>query len=276
MLRISQSFIKAVVNQDHNVDRCPRYVFETYVSKTSNSISSLNMLRGQYFETGVIGATATGDGVYDLPLAWNRKSAVTERIDRQIENAKGVMQQLGFNGNFAQTIIRLPYNSTSYFEGVADMMFEVFDGRPSIVDLKLTETLDANYGKYAWGIGDPKGYDMNDVVYLLPSQYDPLQNQLYLAMSTSKEVQFIHEGADVPVKLNDCIFCYLVFEREKRLRWRMFVVEQTPQDVRELRERTRVFLSDLPYILSNPSKELPSKDRCKLCAVAGCKSRKNI
>ena len=275
-LRISQSFTKAVVNQCHEIDRCPRYVFETYISKIAPSRSSLNMLRGQYFETGVIGETVTGEGVYDLPLAKGKKSAVTQRIDEQIENAKNVLDSFGFTREFTQTALHLPYNDKYYFEGVADIAFEVFEGRPAIIDLKLTESLDANYGKFAWGFGEPKGSKMCDVVYALPSQYDPLQNQLYLTLANNENTQFIYNGQVIPAKLKDWVFCYLVFEREKHLRWRMFVTELTPSDVCELRERTRLLLSDIPYIIKNHSKELPNKDRCKICSVLNCKSRKII
>lgn len=275
-LRVSQSFIKAVVNQCHEIDRCPRYVFETYIAKAAQSKSSLNMLRGQYFETGAIGATVTGDGVYDLPLARGKKSAVTRRIDQQIENAKMVMDSLGFTREFTQTKLHLPFNDKYYFEGVADMFFEVFDGRPAIVDLKLTETLDANYGKFAWGFGEPKGMPMGDVVYTLPSQYDPLQNQLYLTLALNENTQFIYNDQLIPIKLTDCVFCYLVFEREKHLRWRMFVVELTSSDVLELRERTRLCLNDIPYIIKNKTKELPNKDRCRNCSITNCNSRKII
>lgn len=275
-IRISQSFIKAVVNQHYEIDRCPKFAYQTYISKEAKSVSSLNMLRGQYFETGMIGATVSGEGVYSLPLAKGKPSAVTKRIDKQIENGKLVMDSFGFTREFAQTVLHLPYNDSYYFEGVADLAFEVFEGRPAIVDLKLTESLDANYGKFAWGLGEERGAPMCDVVRVLPSQYDPLQNQLYLALATNNNTKFIYNDAIVPVQLNDCVFCYLVFEREKHLRWRMFVVEQTPNDILELRERTRLFLSDIPYILKNRTKELPNKDRCRICAVLNCKSRKII
>ena len=275
-IRVSQSFIKAVVNQNYEIDRCPKYAYQTYISKEAKSVSSLNMLRGQYFETGMIGSTVSGEGVYSLPLAKGKPSAVTQRIDKQIVNGKAVMDSLGFHREFAQTVLHLPYNDNYYFEGVADLAFEVFEGRPAIVDLKLTESLDANYGKFAWGLGEDRGTPMNDIVRVLPSQYDPLQNQLYLTLATNNNTQFIYNNELVPVQLNDCIFCYLVFEREKHLRWRMFVVELTPNDVLELRERTRIFLSDIPYIIKNKNRELPNIDRCRICAVTNCNSRKII
>jgi len=269
--RLNQSLIKKVVDREGDCHGCPRYIFEVLI-EGSYDFSSKPMLYGSYFEAGFLGSTVDGTNDIILPLAKGKPSAINKRLDVQIENAKRVAADFDINLEFIQTKMTLPFNDKWYFEGTCDIFPAVVDRELVILDTKMTQNLDANYGEYSWGDGT-KNTSLCDLVDYMPSQYDDIQSQLYMQLSTHPDTVFTNEGVVLPFKTDKISFIYWVFEHSKLMRWRMFRTRITPQSTLELRIRLRKAIRTLEEYEQNGWKENPSKINCRVCPIP-CKKRK--
>lgn len=275
MVRINQSLIKLVVDSHFRTLCCPRFVKEVVIGRIDD-VSSIVKDRGKFFETLVLGSGAKGAQVFALPLAKGKPSVHEVRIRKQAEIAKRVFEERGIDISLSQTTLELPINDKYKMGGECDVYPCVFDSELAILDLKLTQNLDANYGMYAWGLRSTEEvkseFDpMCDVVDIIPSEHDNLQANYYMIMASNPNTIAQNNGLVIPHISKEMVFVYAVFENQNTLRHRFFRHRLTPQDVVETRERLRLTIAELEKYEAEGWKERRGRD-CKACPLT-CKKR---
>jgi len=92
---INSSLIKKFLKKGTEIDYCAAKVYALYIAKTHKSLPTESMLKGLFFETGCIGATQNGEGVYDLPR--NKKTGAKSidqiRLEQQIQVFKSMYKE---------------------------------------------------------------------------------------------------------------------------------------------------------------------------------------
>jgi hypothetical protein len=133
-MNISQSLMNAVLS----ADACAKSVFLKHVAHTDNGPSDL-MLKGQYFEFKLIGATRSGEVVVLPKLKAGGPSADEKAIDILVDIGKTVMKKMGIDLEKSEAQIEIIIDGE---EGHIDLVANdiTTPGRRAIYDVKYTET----------------------------------------------------------------------------------------------------------------------------------------
>lgn len=171
IFRISQSLIKKYTDKEgKEIDRCPFKIYTCYIIKSHSTTTTLSMLKGSYFETMCIGATAYG-AVTDLPRKIrpaNEKTIDHIRIDKQVENFKILADRYGLEITKNNIQIRHEKEWDRYMHddviiiitGVTDIETNIlYNGviLDAVIDLKLTGDIHNTWGDFNWS--NPKYMD---------------------------------------------------------------------------------------------------------------------
>ncbi len=152
-LYLSQSMTKELgifVIDDlvEEVDYCPKRFASKYIHKDYPDEPSLNMLQGSYAEGLILGSSARGQIVNDLPRKKNGdKTVAHKRIDIQANRLYGYMYARGVRLNEFNTQVRLTarYSKHIWLTGELDVFPVLVDGDMSIVDVKTTKNIYSNF-----------------------------------------------------------------------------------------------------------------------------------
>lgn len=173
---ISQSLIKEFLYHGDLRDFCPHKVYHTMITGEQSKIVTLAMQKGNYFETGCLGAGTNGKIVDDLPRKRNGDKTIDqERIERQVDVFDQVVKKQGMvinkQGSKNQNVhVRqvkqwedpqrnLPFKV--WIMGEADIISPITwhnrENEMAIIDLKLTQSLQTDFGEFSWA--EPKKMD---------------------------------------------------------------------------------------------------------------------
>jgi hypothetical protein len=282
---ISQSLItKLIDKRQEEVIFCPRYIHESYILKSIDTIATEPMQGGSYFETGCLGSGVGGKKTIDLPRKVLSKAKIAQliaegkpligekkidqlRIDIQIERFKLRCQELGINiipdVNTQIPIIKT-YDNKYLVSGELDIfpttiMYENCI-RAAIIDLKLSGDVNNTSGHYCWGT---------------PQYMDPIQGDMYHYLIRDIDFnlnphlkEIINQGLIDAIKLNQVLFLYWIFGKKEPLHNQEKFVEReyNPMNIQELKERIRKTI----YIIEREEQfgwiENPC-DNCNNCAL---------
>lgn len=287
------------------LDFCPKQVYECIILRKYQRKSE-PMLCGQYFETGALGCTMTGDAVTDLPRKLLTKKQIGEnkiaeyegrppvhvgekrvsqiRIDQQILNWKRVCAEYGIEVNpgvNTQVEITKRFNQRSdvLLRGHLDLFpayMMVGDKRTlCIIDTKLTDDINGTYlnpakgAKWAWGRPEDMDHTQAVMYYELVRNLDFDLNPKLRDIITP---EMLHD-----IEANDFIFVYWVFDYgSDNLDYKPVVVTWTPAKRAELMETIRKTISTIEYYNENGWVPQPDFSRCKSCPVDDCPSKLSV
>lgn len=270
-VNISYSLIQAL-KQEH----CPFAVFHISIAKTISQ-SNINMTRGQYFESQVLGETAKGDVITDLPrLKSGEKNVDHKRIDEQVNNFKNIAHD--HNIKFITKQLRLEFKDPNYkykLVGVIDAVGTITDedqikewirmqtnnifrepgedlvdvnevadrmrksGTPAIFDLKLTKSITKSTGDWSW-----------KHPYNMPTTQPAILTKLMMDVMNKKYP-----------------FYYLVFDYSEEQDHVIVRKEITQLELGELGTDIRDTETKLDYYRQNGFDYNPEYYRCKECPL---------
>ena len=178
---INSSLIKKFLKKGTEIDYCAAKVYALYIAKTHKSLPTESMLKGLFFETGCIGATQNGEGVYDLPR--NKKTGAKSidqiRLEQQIQVFKSMYKEhdIRIEKDNIQLKLGKPFGYVNgvnvIIVGTLDIVSpikfnrtkdEIVSHKLAVIDLKSTKNRHSTFGEYCWG--DPQRMDhIQAVIY---------------------------------------------------------------------------------------------------------------
>jgi hypothetical protein len=236
-LKRSQSMMKDLERKDG----CPYKWYHNWVKKEIPRDGSELMDYGRYFETLVIGGSARGDALHELPLTkTGKKTANQERIDEQARYALEMLHNKNHKDYLSidvlDTQIKL-YDKDINFEGVLDISGRYLDGRAVIADLKLTSDIDATYGPYPWG-------DLDRIDFIQMILYSYLYKKTY------------NESPEV---------LYLLFDFSPKMGKKVIDLTLDDYDIEDMMDRIESFEEALNHYSKNGFVKYPSLKECDKC-----------
>jgi len=169
-LNASKSLLKQLIYKGNPLPMCPYKALHVYLLRDIPDVTSEAMRRGLYFETMCLGASARGEGTYDLKRHSRTGEKLSDhvRIDNAVDRFHYVVKELGMvvgMGNDPPLI--QVYNSIPWedpirkwdidimLEGTADFFTPIKTETRDIpvvnVDLKLTADRDRCFPPFCWG-----------------------------------------------------------------------------------------------------------------------------
>ncbi len=163
LLRLSQSTIKRLT--DENSTFCPRRYFVYEIEGQFKQESSEAQIKGQLFEYLALGNKNKEGFIPRLPQLKTRnkdgdmKSADEKRIEIQAQRFVDNMPEYGIEVINREVYVEMPYEihdadtgetDTILLHGTIDAVID-YEGRPYLMDLKMTSSLKNTFGPYAWG-----------------------------------------------------------------------------------------------------------------------------
>lgn len=261
-----------VANEDGELYYCPRYVNAAFFEKTAPEKQSPAMMKGNYFETLVLGSCRGGKKITDLPrksltkvqesenlLAKEKgeslphigeKTLDQERIEQQAVIFRLAATQLRMKvvleGENKNTQIPVYKQWDKYPNEYPDVtvrgeidiyntpVFFDDDHYPkAVVDLKLTANIHNKYGRYCWG---------------KPEYMDHTQGIVY-------------------TYLTGMPFFYLVFDYKPNPEWKPVYVRMTPTRLAELHECIRKIAEKITSHDAFGWEPEPDYNRCRYCPL---------
>lgn len=152
-LILSQSETKelgvlVIDDQVEEIDFCPKRYYHKYIAEDYPRSPTQAMLEGLYAETLLLGSSARGEKVEDLPRKNDGKKRVTQlRIERQMDRLYGYMYAHGVRIKPHNTQIRLiaQYKPHVWIRGEFDLFPTLVDNQLSIVDVKTTKDIYSDF-----------------------------------------------------------------------------------------------------------------------------------
>lgn len=153
---LSQSITKdlglfVIDDQLEHIEWCPKMVYHKHIAEDYEQKTSEVMMHGLYAETILLGSCARGQSVETLPTKKNGEKTVTqERIDVQMQRMFGFLYAKGavINEYNKQIPLIAKYADGVWIRGEFDMFPTVFDGVPSIIDVKTTKDVYNTFFSY--------------------------------------------------------------------------------------------------------------------------------
>lgn len=246
MIIISQSFIKAL---DEEKGKCPARAKAIYIDKIP-SFPSDAMVRGNYFETVLMGSTDTGE-IVRMPLNKDdTKSVAQQRVESNAHDVK-VKLVKEHEMNFAKPRLHIErvadIGGTKYLlKARTDMVTSFRDPERGyfdavIMDFKITDSIYANFPKdFAWG--EPWMMDHTQALF-----YSFMFKQVY--------------GEQIP-------FVYLVMDLSPKREYKFIFVEITEMGYRQVKESIRRTAATIEqYTAAGEWPTVASLDNCKGCPI---------
>lgn len=272
-IRISQSLIKAFLDNGNYRDTCYKRIKATRIDRSVEDPPSLTQLKGLHFETLVLGGSA-GNKKWTLPRKQNgEKTAAEERIDIQalkfrqtaVKNMMSIMP--GIN---TQVKVYKEFNEYVILEGEIDifptpMLYNGTILRTVCIDLKLTGDLDNDFGDYAWArvenMDHTQLYMYNYIIKDFDVALNKRLNPELMQMGIIRR-EILPDFENVPM-------FYWVFEHGKNLRNQFFRVNIDSTRTAELHERIRKVIEIIVEEDNDPDgwKASPEFNECKNCPL---------
>lgn len=285
---ISVSLIKEMIYKGDILDFCPPKLYALSIAKT-HDYSSLNMLKGRYFETLGLGCSRNNDNIYDLPRKQvsvkqkkenpnfkGNKTIDQIRIDYQVENFKRLCDKYKVNvcDKNVQIHIKKVWekNRDIMLSGHLDIFptslyHKFYIHNNIIIDLKLTGDITSTFGKFGWG---------------RPANIDPIQGIFYhylvkdidMELNSHLEGVLFHKewinkyNGILPI-FNDTPFYNWVFDYKKEpLSNDFFPVEITSLRIQELHESIRKVVGLIDTYTEHGYPPNPNKENCANCPLS--------
>jgi hypothetical protein len=263
MIKISQSIVKKFEVPDF----CPKRLKADTIDRLYEKESSVTLKQGIYFESELLGAGAKGQVVTDLPRNILTKKAIKEgktigdkkaahlRIDEQVVNALAAFEKWGIEMppmHYRQVELEVPHPEfddvmmSLTLDFVSSIKSEEYGDYPfAIIDVKLTGSVDNDYGDYCWGT---------------PEKMDHLQAYVYMRFFKEAFKDKLPEDYMPP-------FFYLVFDHSPRMKKKIvpfFYSEKTDYEMMERIELTRT-----KYLREQEMnwEARPNMDQCEKCPL---------
>lgn len=152
-LILSQSETKelglyVIDDQVEEIEWCPKRYYHKYIAEDYPQTPSESMLNGLYAETLLLGSSAHGEKVDEIPKKKNGESTTQEiRIKRQMDRMYGYLFAHGvtFNKNNTQVPLIAPYKQNVWLRGEFDIFPTTVNGQTSIVDIKTTKDIYSDF-----------------------------------------------------------------------------------------------------------------------------------
>ena len=278
-LTVSSSSIKRLFFKNSIRDICNTNYYWCNVLRRCKGRVSDAMLRGQYFETQILGCGAAGSTLYDLPRHKKTGEKLTDhvRIDELIhkwdqfaEIHQIIIIKEGENCNVQRRIgpieLDIPElkehwpNVKVLLKMDTDIISPIFyDGiyyDAAVLDLKLTQSLNNKFGEYCWG--SPEFID--HIQAFLYSYFTGLPFFYLIGdyKDSRYEIMHVNTNREHPDE---------GLRKEAELRYK---------------ETIRRIIDFVDAVMERETKELwyyqwPSKDNCKTCLFNDrCKSAKQF
>jgi hypothetical protein len=236
-------------------NRCLYKWYKYWIERSFSRDDSEAQMQGRYFEYLCLGAPPWGDAVISLPLTSSGAKTVTQlRIERQAEKFRNY-----YNPNspdFCGEIIVAKHVKASTSDplktkGIWDFVTEdVLTKRRSVVDLKLTQSIDSQYGYQPWG-------NVENI--------DPLQLGTY-----KRQYLELYDDEDVDTK-------YYVADHGPRLKTSLIQLNIAFEQLEQIEERyIRAYNTLKLAELVNFEQWLPSYKECGNCPVQACAARNEM
>ncbi|MFA7132701.1 MAG: hypothetical protein WC108_05320 [Bacteroidales bacterium] len=262
IFRVSQSLIKQFTTKNGmGIPYCPFKIYTCNIIKSHNTITTLPMMKGNFFESLAIGGTAYGEAVLDLPRAVRPKGQKTIdqiRIEEQAIEFKRLCQQYGIEITEDNTQVKYKVDYPTewddkfkiYLTGVIDIEHKIYyqgEFIEAVIDLKLTADLKNTFGPFAWGNA---------------SQNDHLQFDMYNLMSGKR-----------------CV--YWVFDYSKNKNQEMFMHDPDEEDIIMMHARIKHTIIELTFCYDSEWPVIADYDSCSNCPhnpknTGNCRSADNI
>jgi len=169
---INELYFNSEYRGDHGTPICPRKVYRTYLLGDVKTKPTDAMIKGQYFETELIGSGVNGFK-REAPLLKSGKKPIDYiRIDNQVEMAEMVFHKYGIIKDYVQIERKIPLEYDEH-PGIkfwlkvhADLVSPVkmkgFDYPYAVIDLKLTQDRNSRFGEFCWG--EPQYMNHNQAI----------------------------------------------------------------------------------------------------------------
>lgn len=244
---ISQSFIKAMKE-----GKCQARAKAIYLDGMESKPSDA-MTRGNYFETLLMGATDTGEVVQMERLDSGAKSQAQIRVESQAAKMKSVIKN-EFEMNFHTARPHVWVALTDYEDEKGKRIYQLrarLDMVTSmkigdkvlpnvIVDFKITDSIQTNFGDFAWGF---------------PQAMDHTQAFLY------SWAWFMKYNEWIP-------FWYIVLDLSPKMEYKMVGGQVGPSEISELKQSIRATIAQVEYNFAAENWErTPSYDNCNRCPL---------
>ena len=152
-LILSQSETKelgvfVIDDQVEEIDYCPKRYYHKYIAEDYPREPSRAMLEGLYGETLLLGSSAKGEKIEDLPRKNDGTKRVSQiRIERQMDRLYGYMYAHGIRINPSNTQVRLiaQYRPHIWLKGEFDLFPVLVNNILSIVDVKTTKDIYSDF-----------------------------------------------------------------------------------------------------------------------------------
>lgn len=229
--KINQSLVKEIVSKryDPDIDMferkdfCPSKIYHTYISGEYRIPPTESQYKGLFFESKLLGATANGNKVLNIPYLKNGNIPVDyERILKQVDAAK-----VTFLTN--QIMVYPSMNCQiplSYYDENLDIIItaelDIFpttimhEGtiKNTIIDLKLTANVHSTYGDYSWGDLTYMDFIQADAyMYLVNAIFSSDENiEICKKLNPNFDYKYIFSFNNVNnIRENGILFHYVVF-----------------------------------------------------------------
>ena len=283
---VNQSLIKKFYHKGNEVPHCPRKIID------ADFIETESMTKGKYFETHLLGSSAKGDAVYDLPRRKLTKKQIAQniineregkpliigdkltdqkRIDIQIERAKKLIAKHqitiapGINTQ-VPVFKRWEQDPNIILRGEFDIFPTGLWSRKfnkyllAAIDLKLTAKLDSTWGKYCYGA--PEHLDEIQGIFYQYALYDldfELNPHLKELINQGMVDRFREE-----LRFYLWVFNYATDDLDDKF----FQIVYTKAKEYELFESIRKTLSIIEKYNNEGWQPVPDGDECRNCPLA--------
>ena len=311
MLKIlSFSLIDQLYRRGNEIPRCPMSIASQYILHTHHRVPTEPMIKGSFFETLCLGATARQEIIIDLPRKQLTKKQVQHNIIAAVENKpiivgektidqirieeqakrfdmqcreRGITIVKGFNTQ-VQIFKRLPQYPNWVLRGTIDMfpvpimlnkehIMTGVKGNVFLGDLKLTaDLLKRTYRGTIWA--DGKTAEWFQLVYYawLLKDIDYILNDKMNPGNKLREI--VSDFHKQLIRDNNLLLYYWIFEyKTASLGNKLLEISYDILKEKEMLETVRKSISDLELMESMGYPTEPQYLLCKECPVHNCPVR---
>lgn len=197
MFQLTQSGIKSIWlwnPDDEQYERkdsvCPKRWKENFIDKTMPNLCTQAQAMGVYFEYGI---NVNPDAeIKDLPLKGkNVKTVAHERLDQQMGVFRGLCKKM--NIKLDNTQVKMYYEWIScrvVLKSTLDI-FDVIDGVPTNIDVKVCGNMKSDFGPYQWAEPEKKDWLQSKFYdYIYFKKYGVHMKHIYLVFDYSPKMNF--------------------------------------------------------------------------------------
>jgi hypothetical protein len=268
---ISASLIKSFLHKGDYREVCHKRIKELRIDRSEEEQPTKSQLYGLYFEGQILGSSA-GGRIFELPRKnTGEKTVAQERIDIQvlkfrqnvIRNYLSIMP--GIN---TQVVVYKKFSEGVFLSGEMDVFPTpiMYNGemlRTTVIDIKLTENLDNDWGEFSWA----RVEDMDHVQMIM---YNYLLRDFDIGLNKRLSPKIFENGIirqEILPDLDDVPVFYWVYEHSKLLRNQLFKVGINNTRIAELKESVRKVVQIIRENDENGWKATPSFAECKRCPL---------